>query len=260
MARVRTELDDMSFQVQLPQQVRRVVSLVPSLTDALAATDRRLLAGATTWCTHPPDLEVERVRGTKNPNVRRIIAMAPDLVLLNKEENRKLDHERLTAAGIPVWVTVVEDVGSALRALDRLFTVALDRAAPDWLVSATRRLGGPVPDPVASAVICVWRDPWMVVGSNNFATDLLRRIGVRNVYAEHPGRYPHMPLAEIQAAGTDLVILPDEPYPFSAEDGPAEFPGTATVVDGRLLTWYGPSLVDAKQTLGQQLGLIGKGA
>ncbi|WP_232376582.1 helical backbone metal receptor [Amycolatopsis aidingensis] len=260
MARERTELDDMSLEVRLPRQVRRVVSLVPSLTDALAATDRQLLAGATTWCTHPPDLEVERVRGTKNPDVRRIIELAPDLVLLNKEENRKLDHQRLTQAGIPAWVTVVEDVDSALRALDRLCTVALDRQVPDWLAAANRQLGGPVPDPVTDAVICVWRDPWMVVGSNNFATDLLRRLGVRNVYAGHSGRYPRMPLADIQAAGAELVILPDEPYPFSAEDGPAEFPGNARVVDGRRLTWYGPSLVDAKQVLGEQLGLIGKGA
>jgi ABC-type Fe3+-hydroxamate transport system substrate-binding protein len=251
----RTELDDMSFPVVLPRRVRRVVSLVPSITDAVAATAPEVLVGATTWCTHPAELEVERLRGTKNPDVRRIVELAPDVVLLNKEENRELDHQRLREAGIAVWVTVVEDVDSALRSLDRLFTVALDLPVPPWLTSATEQLGGPVPAPVARATVCVWRDPWMVVGSSNFATDLLRRIGVENVYADHAGRYPQMPLAEIKASGADLVVLPDEPYEFTAEDGPEEFPGTARLVSGRSLTWYGPSLVDAKDTLTKQLGL-----
>jgi ABC-type Fe3+-hydroxamate transport system substrate-binding protein len=253
---VRLERDDMSFEVTLPRTVRRVVSLVPSITDAVAATAPELLVGATTWCTHPPDLDVERVRGTKNPDVRRIIELAPDVVLLNKEENRELDHQRLRDAGIAVWVTVIEDVDSALRSLARLFTAALDLPIPPWLTAATEQLGGPVPEPVARAVVCVWRDPWMVVGSSNFATDLLRRIGVENVYADHAGRYPQMPLADIKAAGADIVVLPDEPYQFTAEDGPEEFPGKARLVSGRSLTWYGPSLVDAKDTLVRQLGLV----
>jgi ABC-type Fe3+-hydroxamate transport system substrate-binding protein len=235
--------------------VRRVVSLVPSITEAVAETAPELLVGATSWCTHPADLDVERLRGTKNPDVRRIVELAPDLVLLNKEENRELDHQRLSEAGIPVWVTVVEDVETALRSLERLFSVALDLPVPQWLISAAEQLGGPAPEPVARAAVCVWRDPWMVVGSSNFATDLLRRIGVENVYADHAGRYPQLPLDEIKAAGADFVVLPDEPYQFTAEDGPEEFPGTARLVSGRSLTWYGPSLVDAKDTLSRQLGL-----
>lgn len=251
----RTELDDMSFEVALPADARRVVSLVPSLTEAVAATEPGLLVGATTWCTHPPDLDVERVRGTKNPDVRRIIELAPDLVILNKEENRELDHQRLRDAGIPVWVTVVEDVDTALAALDRLFTLALDRPVPEWLVSAHEQLGGPAPAPAVSAAVCVWRDPWMVVGGGTFASDLLGKLGVENVYANGYGRYPQVPLEELKASGAELVVLPDEPYEFTTEDGPEEFPGVARLVSGRSLTWYGPSLVDAKETLSRQLGL-----
>ncbi|WP_343034449.1 helical backbone metal receptor [Amycolatopsis anabasis] len=253
MAAVRTEVDDMSYTVGIPREVRRVVSLVPSLTDAVAATAPELLIGATTWCTHPPGLEVERLRGTKNPNVRRIVELAPDLVVLNKEENRKLDHERLVAAGIPVWVTVVEDVDTALRSLERLFALALGVPEPDWLVTARRELGGAPPEPVARAVICVWRDPWMVVGRDNFTTDLLRRLGVENIFAGHEGRYPHMSLDEIRAANPDLVVLPDEPYEFGPDDGPEEFGAAARLVNGRSLTWYGPSLTDARQVLSRQL-------
>lgn len=254
----RTERDDLGREVTLPDQVRRVVSLVPSLTEAVAATDRGLLAAATDWCTHPADLDVERVRGTKNPDTRRIVELRPDLVVVNKEENREIDVRRLERAGVPVWVTVVEDVDSALAALDRLITVALALPVPPWLDQARRQLSGATPTPEKSALVCIWRDPWMVVGSRTFATDLLARIGVANVYADHPDRYPKQELDQLRSAGADLVVLPDEPYVFTAADGPECFDADRVrLVSGRVLTWYGPSLATAAGTLRGQLGLSG---
>ena len=85
--------------------VRRVVSLVPSLAEALAATAPERLIGATDWCSHPPGLEVARVRGTKNPDVERIVSLAPDLVVANEEENREADLAALRSAGLEVLVT-----------------------------------------------------------------------------------------------------------------------------------------------------------
>ena len=252
----RTERDDLGREVTLPDEVRRVVSLVPSLTEAVAATDRGLLVAATDWCTHPADLDVERVRGTKNPDTRRIAVLRPDLVIVNKEENREIDVRRLEQAGVPVWVTVVEDVDSALTSLDRLITVALKREPPAWLAEAHRRLDGAAPTPGKSALVCIWRDPWMVVGSRTFATDLLARIGVANVYADHTDRYPKQELDQLRAADADLIVLPDEPYVFTATDGPECFDADRVrLVSGRLLTWYGPSLATAVDTLREQLGL-----
>jgi ABC-type Fe3+-hydroxamate transport system substrate-binding protein len=252
----RTERDDLGREVTLPDEVRRVVSMVPSLTEAVAAVDRGLLVAATNWCTHPADLDVERIRGTKNPDTKRIAELRPDLVVVNKEENREIDVRRLAAAGVPVWVTVVEDVPSALTALDRLITVALRRPAPDWLSEAHSQLDVPPPMPERSAVVCIWRDPWMVVGSRTFATDLLARIGVANVYADHADRYPKQDLDQLHSAGADLVVLPDEPYVFTATDGPECFDADRVrLVSGRLLTWYGPSLATAVATLRGQLGL-----
>jgi ABC-type Fe3+-hydroxamate transport system substrate-binding protein len=247
--------DDLGLAVAPRRPVLRVVSLVPSLTEAVAATAPELLVAATRWCTRPAGLAVERVRGTKNPDVRRIVELAPDLVLMNQEENRRLDHRRLVAAGVPVWVTVTEDVPGALRSLARLCAVALDRPVPGWLAAARERWDGPVPPAVASAAVCVWRDPWMVVGRDTFAGDLLRRLGVTNVYAGHPDRYPAVNAEEVRDAGADLVVLPDEPYPFGPGDGPESFPGTARLVSGRHLTWYGPSLAEAARVLTVQLGL-----
>src|ERR1700760_678207 len=95
----------------------RVVSLVPSLTESVAATRPGALAGATDWCTHPADLDVPRVRGTKNPDLAAIRALRPDLVLANQEENRRLDVERLRAAGASVWGSGIPTVAPALDSL-----------------------------------------------------------------------------------------------------------------------------------------------
>ena len=93
-------VDDEGRPVATPDRVRRVVSIVPSLTEAVALSDRALLVGATDWCTHPSDLDVVRVRGTKNPDVAAIVALAPDLVVANQEENRPDDLDALRAAGV----------------------------------------------------------------------------------------------------------------------------------------------------------------
>lgn len=236
--------DDLGHPVLLDGPPLRVVSLVPSLTEAVAGTG--LLVGATDWCTHPAGLDVARVRGTKNPDRAAIAALEPDLVLANKEENRELDVRRLRDAGIPVWVTDIETVPQALGSLRRIFTEALQRDVPDWLVKARALWSGPVPAPEATVVIPIWRDPWMVVGSRTFTGDLVARLGLRNAFGQHADRYPHVDLDEIDRDGVDLVLLPDEPYVFTADDGPEAFTRVPTaLVSGRLLTWYGPSLLDA---------------
>jgi ABC-type Fe3+-hydroxamate transport system substrate-binding protein len=245
-----TLVDDLSYAVPLAAAPRRVVSLVPSITEALAATVPDRLVGATDWCTHPKDLAVQRVRGTKNPDRAAIAALRPDLVVANKEENRELDVRRLRADGIPVWVTDIETVPGALDSLERLFTEALQVATPDWLTAARQEWDVPVPEPTAAVAVAIWRDPWMVVGRDTFTGDVVARLGWRNVFADHPERYPHVELDDLDRDDVDLVLLPDEPYAFTADDGPEAF-GTArtALVSGRLLTWYGPSLVGAKATL-----------
>src|SRR3954451_20992433 len=122
MTRRRPLADDLGHPLVLDRAPRRIVSLVPSLTDALAVTVPDRLVGATDWCTHPLDLQVVRVRGTKNPDRNAIMALSPDLVVANREENRRLDVDRLRAAGVPVWVTVIESLDAALRSMRRLFT------------------------------------------------------------------------------------------------------------------------------------------
>jgi hypothetical protein len=94
----------------------------------------------------------------------------------------------------------------------------------------------------------------MVLGRDTFAGDLLARLGVANMYGGQRERYPRVGIDEIRGSGADLVVLPDEPYHFSASDGPEAFPGSRTaLVSGRYLTWYGPSLAVAPAVLARQL-------
>ncbi|MGY1714646.1 helical backbone metal receptor [Geodermatophilus sp. SYSU D01106] len=247
--------DDLGEPVPLPGPARRIVSLVPSLTEAFAVTVPERLVGATDWCTHPAGLDVPRVRGTKNPDRAAIAALEPDLVVCNREENRRLDVDRLRAAGIAVWVTVIESVDEALASMRRLFAEALRVPEPGWLTIAAAEWARPVPAPALRCAVPVWRDPWMVVGPRTFTGDVLARLGLVNAFGEGEDRYPHVSVDDVLAARPDVVLLPDEPYVFTADDGPEAFPGVRSVlVPGRALTWYGPSLATARADL---LGALG---
>ncbi|MYS19479.1 MULTISPECIES: helical backbone metal receptor [unclassified Streptomyces] len=233
--------------------VRRVVSLVPSLTEAVAVTAPGLLVGATDWCSHPAGLDVARVGGTKNPDVPAIVALAPDLVVANEEENRIPDLAALRAAGLRVMVTEIRSLPQAFAELTRVLVEGCGQDRPHWLDAAEAAWREVTPyEPRLRAVVPIWRRPWMALGRDTFAGDLLARLGIDHVHAADAERYPRIDPARLPAA--DLVILPDEPYRFTAQDGPEAFPALpAALVGGRHLTWYGPSLAEAPAALGRAL-------
>ncbi|MHB1473646.1 MAG: helical backbone metal receptor [Dermatophilaceae bacterium] len=243
-------VDDAGAAVPLQSEVLRIVSLVPSLTEALALSCPEKLVAATDWCTHPADLVVARVRGTKNPDLEAIGALAPDLVVANAEENRQVDLDVLRAQGIAVWVTDIRTADQALASIETLLR-AVGATDTRWLGQA-RDSWARTPPVVEGrrlrAVVPIWRRPWMHLGRDTYAGDVLRRLGVDNVLGDNPARYPRLGLGQLPEV--DLVVLPDEPYHFTAADGPEAFPGTpCALVSGRFLTWYGPAMVEAPQAL-----------
>ena len=203
------------------------------------------LVGVTDWCTHPADLDVPRVGGTKNPQVDRVIALAPDLVLANEEENRPQDFDAMRAAGLRVEVTYIRTVNQGLTELRRV--LSLLAVEPAWLAEAEAVWAEPFVGDRRRAVIPIWRRPWMAVGSDTFTGDVLARLGVDNALGDSPERYPRFDPASLPPV--DLVVLPDEPYVFTADDGPEAFNAPCVLVSGRHLTWYGPSLVEARAAL-----------
>lgn len=229
---------------------RRVVSLVPSLTEAVGVTAPELLVGVTDWCTHPASLTAARVGGTKNPRVEEVVALAPDLVLVNTEENRAADLKAMREAGLALWITDYETVPDALTGLaDMLSALGLGR--PGWLRAAEVAWSTPWSGSRRTALVPIWRRPWMAVGRDTFAGDVLARLGFDNVLGADQDRYPKVTLGELPPY--DIVVLPDEPYAFTADDGPEAFDVPARLVSGRHLTWYGPSLAEAREVLTSQL-------
>ncbi|MDG4785045.1 helical backbone metal receptor [Micromonospora sp. WMMD1102] len=233
----------------------RVVSLVPSLTEAVAATLPGLLVGATDYCTHPAGLDVPRVGGSKYPDLDRIFALHPDVVLMNVEENQRSDAEAIEAAGVRVRLTYPRTVDQALDELADLLRDLGTSQEPEWLAQARAAWAAVTPAiPPRTVIVPVWRRPWIVAGGDTFTSDVLLRLGLRNLYDDTSDRYPRPTLDDLRAAAPDLVVLPDEPYPFSPTDGPEAFPDTpCALVSGRHLTWYGPSLAEAPRLLTAQL-------
>jgi ABC-type Fe3+-hydroxamate transport system substrate-binding protein len=247
-----SEVDDLGHEVAVPPHVGRVVSLVPSLTESVAETAPGLLVGATDWCTHPAGLDATRVGGTKNPRIDDVVGLAPDVVLANDEENRVADLDELRRRGVAVWVTAPTSVPAAIESLDRMLRLACRLQRPRWLDEAYGVWHAPHEGTRRRAVVPIWRRPWMALGRDTFAGDVLHRLGVDNVLADDAERYPRIDLDALPAY--DLVVLPDEPYAFSPTDGPEAFPGAdVRCVSGRHLTWYGPSLVEARSVLWRQL-------
>lgn len=230
----------------------RIVSLVPSLTELivwLGAGDR--LVGRTRFCTEPAG-EVEKVPvigGTKNPRLQRIVSLNPDLVVANKEENRREDVEALRAAGLNVLLTdpntlaeaisMVEHLGALLEMTEQAEALARDARAA--IVPSTGRR--------PRVFAAVWWNPLMGLGAGTYGHDLLHSAGADNVLAGRV-RYPEVSLDDVAALRPDLVLLPDEPFPFKPAHV-ADFASVAParVIDGKLLWWYGPRMPSAIRRL-----------
>ena len=236
----------------------RLVSLCPSLTELVFDLGRGdELVGVTEWCVHPADgvARIERVGGTKDPKVARIVELAPDLVLLNEEENRREDAEALVAAGVRTLSTfprdcagtaaMVRDIAGALDREQEGEAIALDiEARADRVRRAARGLS-----PVRFAYL-IWRKPWMAVNADTFASALCTQAGGENVFAARCERYPEVTIEDLAREAPDLVLLCTEPFPFQ-EKHKGEL-STLTglsrerfvIADGEYLSWHGSRTPD----------------
>lgn len=243
---------------------RRVVSLVPSLTESLFDLDLgdRLVA-VTDYCVRPAEgvAGLPKIGGTKTPAVDRIMALQPDLVLMNDEENRLEDAQALRAADIQVWATGPRTIFDALNLLWNLMDV-FDHAV---MVPRVREIERAYDYTVAASAVHqpvrvfapIWRDPWMAFNAATYAHDVLRVCGGANVFAGHDRRYPTVTLDDIAAAQPEIILLPDEPFAFSqadvtllqALDVPAARNRQIYLCDGSLMTWHGTRAGYALQEL-----------
>ncbi len=244
----------------------RIVSLCPSLTELVFDLGRGDdLVGITRFCVHPADRvgAIEKVGGTKDPDVERIVALAPDVVLLNEEENRKEDAEALVRAGIGCHTSFPRDVPGTARMV-RSIARELERPAEgDRIAADIERRALRVRAAAAAAqrvrwAYLVWRKPWMSVNRDTFAHALLELAGGENVFADRAERYPVIETSELSAKDPELVLLCTEPYPFREPhaDELASRTGLPRerfrMADGEYLSWHGsrtPDGIDYAESL-----------
>lgn len=248
---------------------RRIVSLVPSLSEALFALglgDR--VVGVTDWCVHPAAevAALPKVGGTKNPSLARLFELEPDLVIANQEENRERDVEKVREAGIPVWVTYPRSVADAIALLRDLAELGPPSERAERLLAsierAHRRALDEPPERRVRVFCPIWKKPWMAVGGDTYADDLLSLCGGDNVFRERAERrYPLVEEEEIVAAAPEVVLLPDEPYAFGAREVeelsrlaiPAAASRRIHCVDGTWISWYGPRIGRALEELRKRI-------
>jgi len=229
---------------------KRIVSLVPSLTEFLVdiGVGERLV-GRTKFCIHPNEVVVAipTYGGTKNPKIDAIIATGTDLVIMNREENRREDFEALSGH-TNVLMTDILTVADALREMRRIgITVGCETAA--------ERICGEIEDELTvnfsdtwDVAYFIWRDPWMVAGGSTYINDVLERFGMRNVFAD-VDRYPEIHLSKLAERHPSRVLLSSEPYPFKLThivEIKNAVPGVRVeLVDGEWFSWYGSRMLPA---------------
>ena len=252
--------------VVLPAPPRRIVSLIPSITEILFALGAGpSVTGCTVYCTEPPEgvATKTRVGGQKNPKLDVIRELGADLVVANVEENLREHVETLRRWGIPVYVTYPRTVAAGIRLVSDLGAVvglpergremaaALEAALDDARSACAGK-------PASRVFYAIWRGPWMTINRDTYVHDMLALCGGDNVFGRSATRYPEVTLPEVARAAPEVILLPDEPYRFrrahladfdAHPDIPAVRDRRVHLVDGKLATWYGPRIAEAFRVL-----------
>jgi len=245
MGDLRIVIDQMGREVTIPLNPKRVISLVPSLTEFLIDIDAPLV-GRTKFCIHPERkvVQIPIVGGTKNFHLDKMEALKPDLIIGNKEENEKEGIEAL-ASRYPVWmsdIATLEDAFDMMKILGDFFgkkekTSAIVNECKSAMSKMKQIFSGRV-------VYLIWQNPWMAAGKGTFIDHLLTHVGYQNVIQQP--RYPTLSFEEIKELNPNQILLSSEPFPFRVkhvQEIKSKFPwADVQLVDGELFSWYGSRL------------------
>jgi ABC-type Fe3+-hydroxamate transport system substrate-binding protein len=265
--------DASGFALALPRPPRRIVSLIPSITETLCALGLAdALVGVTVYCVEPRAVMrgKTRIGGEKDPDLAAIRALEPDLVVANIEENVREHVEILRRWSIPVWVTYPRTVAQGLAMVRELGELTGTQARAEAILADLEPLYARVraatvrrrPVPVFYPI---WRAPWMTVNADTYIHDMLAVCGAANIFGDQPTRYPTVTLDEVAARRPEVIVLPDEPFRFRRShvqdfapygDVPAVRAGRIHLVDGKPFSWHGPRIGEALLTLPALFGVL----
>jgi ABC-type Fe3+-hydroxamate transport system substrate-binding protein len=245
-------IDQLGREIELPGIPRRIISLVPSITELLYSLElSEQVVGITKFCVHPENWfrQKTRVGGTKTVKADIVHQLQPDLILANKEENVKEQIDAL-AKQYPVWVSDVNNLNDALKMIHQTGIITGNTAKASSLVNnitaAFEELS--TERSALRTAYLIWRDPYMTIGGDTFIHHMLDRCGLQNVF-ESSTRYPTITIEQLQTANCQLLLLSSEPFPFKQkhiDELQPLLPNTKIVlVDGELFSWYGSRLLHA---------------
>lgn len=251
--------DQMGRVLRLAASPCRIISLVPSQTELLYDLGlREEVVGITKFCVHPASWyrSKTRVGGTKNYHWDRIVALEPDLIIGNKEENDREQIEALMQR-YPVWISDIYDLNDAYEMMEQMGGLVNKEEEAKRIIEQIQagytRFPGPRQKKVA---YLIWNDPIMAAGNQTFIHAMIERCGWTNALA-HDSRYPALTLETLQALPVDLLLLSSEPFPFKDKHLAhyrTALPETQVkLVDGEAFSWYGSRLLKTQKYL---LGLI----
>jgi len=255
-------VDASGVPVDLARAPRRIISLVPSITETLCALGLAdALVGITVYCVEPREVVrgKTRIGGEKNPDLEKIRELEPDLVIANIEENLRDHVDTLRSWSIPVWVTYPRTVAEGIQLIANLGAVTGTEARAAELLAQIEPLYERVVSAAArrtpvAVFYPIWRGPYMTINRDTYIHDMLRVCGARNVFADWPERYPTVTLDEVAAQRPAVILLPDEPFRFRRAhlgdfagytDVPAVRDGRIHLVDGKPFSWHGPRIAEA---------------
>jgi ABC-type Fe3+-hydroxamate transport system substrate-binding protein len=259
-------VDASGVAVDLARPPRRIVSLVPSITETLCHLGLAdALVGVTVYCVEPREVVSRRTRigGEKNPDLEKIRGLEPDLVIANIEENLRDHVDTLRSWAIPVWVTYPRTVAEGIQLIADLGALTGTGARATEMLREIEPLYERVLDaaarrPAVAAFYPIWRGPYMTINRDTYIHDMLRVCGARNIFADRPERYPTVTLDEVATHRPAVILLPDEPFRFRPAhladfagytEVPAVREGRIHLVDGKPFSWHGPRIAEALRML-----------
>lgn len=246
--------DQLGRIVTVPNQPKRIISLVPSQTELLydlGLSDE--VVGQTLFCIHPQEMRKVKpvVGGTKNVKLDRVDALEPDLIIANKEENDKAQIEALMEK-YPVWISDIKNLDDAIDMVHKVGQLVNKTNEAAAITKNIQSSFGSLEDVSNNGVAgkkvlyLIWRKPWMCAGVDNFINEMLSSMGLVNATTDKMGRYPELTSNDIATLCPDFIFLSSEPYPFKEkhmDELHTICPSAKIVlVDGELFSWYGSRL------------------
>ncbi len=261
-----TVVDQTGHTVTMPAAPRRIVSLVPGVTEILFAIGAQdAIVGVTDFCDYPPDARRKaRVGDMLAPNLETLVSLKPDLVVATRSGNREETFDQLKRLGLLVYlVDEPPSIAGVLRLVGGLGQLTGRQAAAAAVVAGVERRIASVRQRVAGrsrprVLYVLWPEPLIVPGRGSLISELIASAGGESVTADQAQGYPRMSLEAAVGRAPEVIILARHGAgtgPAAREQWqrleslPAIRSGRLYAADGDLLHRYGPRVADGLELL-----------